>query len=323
MAYDQTRLAAVSEDIKSKLLSNDRDMIKTAMLAADDYFRTELRENGIRRQITPPVQVTDEELDYAEDTDFPVLYVEIAGKSAGARKVSFETGPSNEVIHGRKARVEFNRIMTPKYSIDKIRLKGYKMPLLDILHDLMLKDIMDVEDRVTLDVDNAIVGELNKNNAEIGCRRNIGLGAMTREALVTLKKAMFMTKGHLQVSKYLMNFGTYCDLGKFDRTEIGGDMAQDMFVNGVKLETLQGVDVVVTTKSEMVKNGEVFIYTDPKYYGGFYTMEDVSMVTDEQDDIWLSFFAHETIGASVVNTAGVAKATFDADASTTGWANEK
>lgn len=322
MAYDQTRLAAVSEDIKSKLLSNDRDMIKTAMLAADDYFRTELRENGIRRQITPPVQVTDEELDYAEDTDFPVLYVEIAGKSAGARKVSFETGPSNEVIHGRKARVEFNRIMTPKYSIDKIRLKGYKMPLLDILHDLMLKDIMDVEDRVTLDVDNAIVGELNKDNAEIGCKRNIGLGAMTREALVTLKKAMFMTKGHLQVSKYLMNFGTYCDLGKFDRTEIGGDMAQDMFVNGVKLETLQGVDVVVTTKSEMVKNGEVFIYTDPKYYGGFYTMEDVSMVTDEQDDIWLSFFAHETIGASVVNTAGVAKATFDAEASATGWANE-
>lgn len=323
MAYDQTRLAAVSEDIKSKLLSNDRDMIKTAMLAADDYFRTELRENGIRRQITPPVQVTDEELDYAEDTDFPVLYVEIAGKSAGARKVSFETGPSNEVIHGRKARVEFNRIMTPKYSIDKIRLKGYKMPLLDILHDLMLKDIMDVEDRVTLDVDNAIVGDLNEDNAEIGCKRNIGLGAMTREALVTLKKAMFMTKGHLQVSKYLMNFGTYCDLGKFDRTEIGGDMAQDMFVNGVKLETLQGVDVVVTTKSEMIKNGEVFIYTDPKYYGGFYTMEDVSMVTDEQDDIWLSFFAHETIGASVVNTAGVAKATFDADASATGWANEK
>lgn len=321
MAYDQTRLAAVSEDIKSKLLSNDRDMIKTAMLAADDYFRTELRENGIRRQITPPVQVTDEELDYAEDTDFPVLYVEIAGKSAGARKVSFETGPSNEVIHGRKARVEFNRIMTPKYSIDKIRLKGYKMPLLDILHDLMLKDIMDVEDRVTLDVDNAIVGAINTNNTEIGCRRHIGLGSMTRESLVTLKKAMFMTKGHLQISKYLMNFGTYCDLGKFDRSEVGGDLAQDMFVNGVKLETIQGVDVVVTTKSELVKNGEVFIYTDPKYYGGFYTMEDVSMVTDEQDDIWLSFFAHETIGASVVNTAGVAKAVFDSDASTTGWAN--
>lgn len=317
--YDNTKLAAVSEDIKSKLLSGDSDLIKTAGLAADEYFRTSIRENGIRRQITPPVQVTDENLDYTEYTDFPVMFVEIEPESAGAMQVSFETGPSNEVIHGYKSRVEFNRIMTPKYSIDKIRLQGYKMPLLDILHDLMLKDLMDVEDSVALAVDDAILGTCEtsasgsaqqKQLAELGCRRYVNAGPMSREALVHLKKGMFATPGHLQPAKYLMNYNTFCDLGVFTRDLIGGDLAEDIFVNGVTLTKLMGIDTIVTTKTELVADDKVYVYADPRYYGGFYTYKDVSMVTDELDDIWLSFFAHETTGFSVVNVAGVCAVEF-------------
>ena len=37
------------------------------------------------------------------------------------------------------------------------------------------------------------------------------------------------------------------------------------------------------------------------------------MVVDEKDDIWLTFFAHETIGASVINGAGVLKASMTGD----------
>lgn len=317
--YNEAQLNRVSEDIKAKLLSKDDSLIKTAGLAADEYFRTEIRENGIRRQITPPVQITDENFDYSEDTDFPVMYVEIAGKSAGAKLVSFETGPSNEVIHGRKTRVEFNRVMTPKYSIDKIRLKGYKMPLLEILRDLMLKDIMDREDLVAKAVDDNILGVKNANNLDIGCKRWVEAGPLSRDAMVHMKKSMFKTPGHLQPAKYVMNYGTYCDFGAFGRDDVGGDMAQDMFINGVTLTKIQGIDTVVTTKSELVGDNDVYIYTDPKYYGGFYTYEDVSMVTDEQDDIWLSFFAHEMIGMSVVNAAGVAKVSFTG--TLVGWDN--
>lgn len=319
MAYDQVKLASVSEDIKAKLLSGDPALVKTAGLAADEYFRTEIRENGIRRQITPPVTVTDDMLDYAEDTDFPIMYVEIAGKSAGAVKVSFENGPSNEVIHGRKSRVEFNRIMTPKYSIDKIRLKGYRMPLLDILYDLMLKDIMDTEDSVAMAADDAILGTIDANNAQIGSRRWVSAGPLSRAAMVHMKKGLFYTPGRLQPAKYLMNYATYCDFGEFDRSEVGGDLAQDMFINGVTLTKVQGVDTVVTTKADLVGDNKVYIYAAPKYYGGFYTHEDVSMVTDTQDDIWLSFFAHETVAQSIVNVAGVAAVSLSG--SLTGWQN--
>ena len=318
MAYDQTKFAAVSEDVLSKLLSGDRDLIKTAELSINDFFRTEIRENGIRRQITPLTQLSDEELGYAEDTDFPVYYSEVVGESAGAKKVSFETGPHNDVIHGRKVRFEFNRIMTPKYSIDKIRLKGYKMPILDVLYDLMLKDIMDCEDRVTIGADDTILGTRGQVN-DTGKKRFINAGPMSREALVKVKKAMFKAPGHLQPSKFLMNYGTYCDLGIFKRDEIGGDLAQDMFINGVKVETIMGVDAIITTKDEFVANNKVYIYAEPTYYGGFYAINDVSMVSDEQDDIWMSFFAHETVSFGIVNIAGVAACEFDKGQTADDW----
>lgn len=318
MAYDQTKFAAVSEDVLSKLLSGDRDLIKTAELSINDFFRTEIRENGVRRQIVPLTQLSDEELGYAEDTDFPVYYSEVVGKSAGAKKVSFETGPHNDVIHGRKVRFEFNRIMTPKYSIDKIRLKGYKMPILDVLYDLMLKDIMDCEDRVTIGADDTVLGTMGQPN-DTGKKRFINAGPMSREALVKVKKAMFKAPGHLQPSKFLMNYGTYCDLGIFKRDEIGGDLAQDMFINGVKVETIMGVDAIITTKDEFVANNKVYIYAEPAYYGGFYAINDVSMVSDEQDDIWMSFFAHETVSFGIVNIAGVAACEFDKGQTADDW----
>lgn len=310
MAYDQVKLASIDEEMKAKLFSGDREMIKSASLAADQYFRVRVRENGVRRQITPPQQVTDADFDYTEYTDFPVMFAEIEPNSAGAVRVSFESGPSNEVIHALKTRIEFSRIMTPKYSIDKIRLKGYKMPLLDIMYDLMLKDIMDTEDQSLMAVDDKILGVRNADNVDLGCRRWTTAGPLSRASMIHAGKAMFATPGHIPLKQYLLNWGTYMDLGQFGREDVGGDLAQDVYLNGVTQTTMFGVPCVVTTKRELIADNDMYIYSDPRFYGGFYTYEDVSMITDEQDNIWLSFFMHETIGASVVNAAGVAKVTF-------------
>lgn len=308
--YDNVKIAAVSEQVKANLLSGDSELIKTAGLAATEYFRTEIRENGIRRQITPPQTVTKENFDPAEETDLPSMIVEIEPNSMGAYMVPFETGPRGGVIHGRKARVEFNRIMTYKYSIDKIRLDTWKMPILDIFYDLLLKDIMDQEDEASFAVDNTIVGANPRDIVMEGVYRYVNAGPMSRTSLVHLKKGILVAPGNLKPAKFVMNDLTHCDFGQFDRGAVGGDMAQEMFINGVTLTKVQGVDTIVTSKKNLVGTNDVYIYADPKYYGGFYTYKDVAMVTDEKDDIWLTFFAHECIAMSVVNAAGVAKASF-------------
>jgi hypothetical protein len=203
--------------------------------------------------------------------------------------------------------------MTDKYSIDKIRLETYKMPILDIFYDLMLKDIMDTEDAITMAVDDAICGSLNVVNPAMGMTRYATVGTMSRAAMVALKKGMFLSPGGphgqgLIPTKFLMNNITHCDFAILTRDEVGGDLAQTMFTDGVALTKVAGVDTILTTKRGFVKDNDVYIYADPKFYGGFYTYKDVTMVVDEKDDIWLTFFAHETIGASVINAAGVLKA---------------
>lgn len=318
--YTRTQIEAASEDIKSKLLSNDPGLIKQAAMGADDYFRVRIRENGIARRRMPPTMVTKDMLQYDEKSDFPTLLYEIEGDSAGAKLIPFETGPSNEVIHGRKIRIEFNRIMTPKYSIDKVRLEGYKMPLLDMLQDLMLKDIQDVEDTITTAVDNNILGEINQDNEDLGCRRYVTCGPMSREAVTHLRKAMAVTPNNLIAKQFLMNQLTYIDFGLLDSDKVGDRLAEDTFLNGVTFDKVAGIDVIVTTKKELIETNAVYVYTDPKYYGGMWLKDDVSMVTDQQDNIWLSFFAHEMIGASVVNAAAVAKGSFTG--SLVSWENE-
>lgn len=311
MDNNQVKFASIDEDIRAKLFSGDEQLVKSASLAADEYFRVRVRENGVRRQITPPKQVTDADFDYTEYTDFPVMFAEIEPNSAGAVRISFEAGPSNEVIHALKTRIEFAPIITPKYSIEKIRLKGYKMPLLDIMYDLMLKDLMDCEDTALMAVDDFILGVRNADNDQIGCRRWITVGAMSRASMTHAGKAMFATPGHIPLKQYVLNQGTYMDLGQFGREDVGGDLAQDVWINGVVQTKMFGVPTVVTQKRELIADDDMYIYSDPRFYGGFYTYEDVSMITDEQDGYWLSFFMREIIGASVVNAAGVAKVSFN------------
>ena len=242
------------------------------------------------------------------------MIVELDMNSAGAMQIPFETGTIGATFNGRKARCEFGRIATRKYRIDKIRLTGYKMPILDILYDLMLKDIMDVEDEAWANVNNSIVGEADDQTsqiAEFGMRRAIRQ-TWSREGVAKIHGGMLRTKGKLKPSKGLMNELLYVRQVEWDRQTVGGDMAQDMLFDGVKTGKLNGLDILVTSKDEVCKEHDMWIFTDPQFYGANYTYQDVNMVTDEEDGIFLTFFAYETIGGIVTNRAGVAKISFDA-----------
>lgn len=310
--YNEAQKQAVSEEIKANLLSSNPEMVKTAGLAASEYFRTEIRDNSVYRQIVEPTTITSDNFDPDLGTDIPSMIVEIAPHSAGATMVNFETGPEGEKFFGKNARVYFNRIMTRKYEIDKIRLEGYKMPIVDILYDLMLKDIMDVEDSKWAGVNTSIVGTNAAQStqwSEFGVRRCIKQ-YFGRDGLAEIKKGMIYTKNNLIAAKQLMHAALYSDFAKLDRTEVGGDMAQDMLINGTTLTNQNGLKTLVTIKKSACDYNDVWVFTEPKYYGGFYLYKDVSMVVDEKDDIFMTFFAHETIGGAVLNREAVCRVQF-------------
>lgn len=322
--YTSDQIKAIDREFKDKLTSGDPNMVKQAGLAGTTYFRTRMRENAVYRKLLPPVAVTADDFDVNEFSDLPSMIVELDMNSEGAMKVPFETPTTGATFNGRKVRAEFGRVMTPKYHIDKIRLTGYKMPLLDVLYDYMLKDIMDIEDETWADANNEIVGTWDNQSEQIaryGIRRCIKQ-TFDREGVATMLDGMLMTKGKLKPSKAIMNEICYGKQILWDRNTAGGDMAQNMLFDGVHNGKLNNLDVLVTSKETVCDFYDMYIFTDPQFYGAFYTYEDVNMVTDEKDNIELTFFAHETIGGVIANTAGVCKITFDLNAApdeTTYW----
>lgn len=327
MNYTSDQIEAIDQAFKDKLMSNNSEMVKEAgLLSGTQYFRTRIRQNSVYRKLLPPKPVTADDFSENEFSDLPSMIVELDINSEGANQVPFETGTVGATFNGRKARCEFGRIMTPKYQIDKIRLTGYKMPILDILYDLMLKDIMDVEDESWTTLNESIVGEADEQTDQVnefGMRRCIRQ-TWDRLGVAKIHEGMLRTKGKLKPSKGLMNELLYNRMIEWDRNEVGGDMAQDMLFDGVKTGTINKLEVLVTSKDEVCKEHDMWIFTDPEFYGASYTYEDVKMVTDEKDDIFLTFFAHETIGGIVANRAGICKITFDgsntdADKACTDW----
>lgn len=314
--YTSDQIDAINQEFLDQLNSGDANMVKSAgLLGGTNYFRTRIRENAVYRKLLPPVAVTEDDFDKDEKSDLPSMIVELDINSEGANQVPFETPTTGATFNGRKARCEFGRIMTPKYQIDKIRLTGYKMPILDILYDLLLKDIMDVEDEAWASLNQSIVGEADDQAAQIkefGIRRAIRQ-TFDRDMLPKMHEGMLRTRGKLKASKALMNELLYIQLATLDRNMIGGDAAQDMFFDGVKTDKLNGMDILITSKDTVCAEKDIWIFTDPEFYGKSYTYKDVSMVTGEKDDIFLTFFAHETIGGIVANRAGICKITADAE----------
>lgn len=318
--YTSEQIKAVDQEFRDKIFSNDSAMVKTAGIPGTTYFRTYIRENSVYRKLLPPKQVTADDFDTNEFSDLPSMIYELDFNSEGAKMVSFEAPTTGATFNGRKARMEFNRIMTPKYHFDKIRLTGYKMPILDLLYDLMLKDIMDVEDEAWTTVNQSIVGNWDDQTAQInefGIRRAI-LQPWDRQGFSEVHSGMALTKGKLKASKSIMNEILYGKLIIFGRDAVGGDAAQDMLFDGVRYTKLNGLDVLVTSKETVCDYYDQWIFTEPEFYGAFCTYEDVNMVTDEKDNIELTFFAHETIGGVVANRAGVCKITYSLDPAVSG-----
>ena len=54
----------------------------------------------------------------------------------------------------------------------------------------------------------------------------------------------------------------------------------------------------------------MYVFAAPEYLGNFLTYGEASIFTKAEADIWLSTFAHETIGMSMPNRAAAFRADF-------------
>ncbi len=286
-------------------------MEKTAIDAVNDFTRTKMREDGFYRRILPPLKIGNDELDRQVDTDKPVKVIDKEPDSPAAVSLPFGSLPSNVYIRGARYRVMFDRIVTPRFVKDVDELRTWVMDIRQVLSDNSIKDILAEEDSKFLAAVNRVM--LGPDvpvpyNGNVIQWQTIE-GGITRETLQDARKIMPKGPSHLEAHTALINNITIKEIEKFGRDEMGGDYSQDVIKNGWAEASFMNLQWIITIKRDLVPDSTMFMFSDPKFMGKSYLLEDTTMYI-RREAFMLEFFSYQTMGGSIGHSGGLARADF-------------
>ena len=308
LSQQETKL--INETVFEKLSSRDPLMVKEAVDAVNDFTRTKMRETGFARKVLPPIPISNDELDRQVSTDKPVKVVDKEPDSPAAISVPFATLPMNLYIRGPRYLVMMDRIVTPRFTKDVDELRTWIMDIRQVLSDNAIKDMLAEEDGKFLTaVNTALVGAgVTVPTSGVVQWEQFG-GGINRDGLWDMLKTMPNTPSNLEVHTILLNHITIKDVAKFGRTEMGGDLSQDIMRNGWAEEEFMGARWIITIKKDLVATSTFFHFADPKFLGKHYELEPTTMYI-RREAYMLEFFAYETTGLTIGHTSGLSRADF-------------
>jgi hypothetical protein len=283
---------------------------KQAIDAVNDFTRTKMREDGFYRRIMPPLEISNDELDRQVDTDKPVKIVDKEPDSPAAISIPFATLPLNVYIRGPRYRVLFDRIVTPRFVKDVDELRTWVMDIRQVLSDNAIKDMLAEEDSKFITACNAaMVGADTVVPTSGVVQWETIPGGITRETVVESLKIMPKTPSHLETHTILTNNVTIKEVMKWGRDEMGGDFSQDIVRNGWAEANFLGARWIISIKRDLIPDDTTFMYSDPKFIGKSYLLEDTTMYI-KREAFMLEFFAYQTAGGTIGFTSGLARADF-------------
>lgn len=308
MPVTKSEIQLLNETIFEQL--QDRGMEKSAVDAINDFTRTKVREDSFSRKILSPLPISNDELDRQTFTDKPVKIVDKEPDSPAAISIPYGTLPTNYYIRGPRYQVTFDRLVTPRFTKDVEELRTWVMDIRQVLSDNAIKDMLAEEDSKFITAHNNALIAVDTVTPTSGSVqwKTIG-GGISRESMQDAFKILPSTPFHLETHTVLINNVTIRELLKWGRDEVGGDRSQDLLFNGWSEAEFMRARFIITIKRDLVPDNTVFMYSDPKFIGKSYLLEDTTMYIKRE--AWmLEFFSYETIGASFGHTGGLARADF-------------
>lgn len=310
ISYSEEETRLLNEALFEKIASDDPYMFKEAVDAVNDFTRVAMREDGILRRVMPPIPIANSDLDRLPNTDKPVKIVDMEPGSPAAISVPFNTLPKNFYIRGRRYVVTFDRIQTRRFVKDVDELRTYMMDIRSVVSDNAIKDMLVIEDSSFFSSVDSFLGSVGSTVAFSGAVQYQSIsGGVSRDSLWDAFKIMPQTPSNLEVHTCVVNNITIKEFAKFQRSEMGGNLSEEIMRNGWAQENFMGVRWIVTIKRNIVGNNHLYMFADPKFMGKHYQLEDTTMHV-ERNAYLIEFFAYQTAGATIGHPGGLAHAVF-------------
>lgn len=303
---------AFNEELWQQFSSAPDGHLKTASQQTSKYVKRQLREDGFARLIFDFETVTAADLTKYPETELPVVVGEMEPDSPGARTLPFNDGPSGTPFQGDHFVTYFSKISTPEFYKNIDELRGYKMDLRGIVSDNSIRDISREEDGRLIKTVDDIAGPHN-GVGDSGYRQKFQYsGGITRKNYKNVLS--HLGQRNLPNGVFVVNTTTANEFLGWDRDEIGGDLAERIFNDGISAiekKKILGARHIMTIKRDLVPDNYVYEFAPQAYLGKAYVLRDVTMYVEKKKDI-IRFSSEEKIGVTIANVSAVGITEFTA-----------
>lgn len=290
--------------LNSKIIDSLRGEGENCKVAAEtvsNYIRLILREEMFNDKIVPIQTVTQEDLG-EDERDKPFRWVTMEPASPAAVVLPQDGAADVVPYYARKAKIQYFRISTRRYRKNVTELMTYKnIDLRKVMMDIGINELGKRRDYLWVNLSDA-AAETSGNDITFA-------GGINRSTLAELSKVM--TRRSLEPTLGLINKTTFMEVLKGTRDEIGGDLAQKMYVDGFEgiPEKLMGIKYATTIKSDVVNDNVVYQYTAPNYLGVNEELRPETMYIKRVEDV-ITMHASASIGMGILNVNGVVRGKF-------------
>ena len=317
---------------------------KTAA-ASLNYIKDRLRESSFTDMILPNERVVRGDLQRSTEHDTLVKIIDIEPGSR-AMAINFRGQPTAQYIQGKRYAISFYTISSLKFEIVEQELMAYEMPITRIIEENSLKDMVEIKDREFLNhveaAVNAMQAEGNTSgstafktstfNAGTTGGRSISkikgslalqqtsddfvVHAIQRPDIVKIKKLLkrqivdgngvTIRAGRLKPALMLMTESDADDFDSWTLEDYGDKLQSETALDGYTYNKVLGLRVIRTIKNDILREGNVYVFTSPEFFGRNYTLNDVKFYIDKVANriFWQAWM---DIGMGIGNIASVVK----------------
>ena len=288
---------AVQNEALMAKLANPEDRLEIQDEAIG-YIRTIFREASFWRKILPPQPVTRQQLIPSVDSDTVEFSRSIEPESSGAMAFNFRSTTTAEYLRARRYRIQFFQIGTPLWEMTEAELYAQDYPLIKVVERNGVTDIAEVEDETGIthsDSCVALTGQL-----------------LDTPALLKLSKEVLSESFNLidtvrkQTYVLLMASTTANDILSWQDPDLGAEKTSKILTDGYTYDQLLGKKLIVTTKTNIVPYGYVYLFVEPRYLGDFMILNSTRFYIDKVADI-VRFKIWQLVGMGIGDVRGVAR----------------
>lgn len=315
--------------------------VKTAAESLN-FIRDRIREASFTDMVLPNQPVVRGDLQRAVDHDTLVKIVDIEPDSR-AMALTFRGQPTATYVSGKRFAIAFFTISSLRFEIVEQELMAHEMPVTRIVEENSLKDMIEVKDRYFLvhveaaceamqeEANGSVVGfnTTNVNNgtclevskikgtmALAAASDNFVVRAIQRPDIVRAKRLLkrvivdgsgnVVRQGRLRPELMLACESDIDEFDSWTHEDLGSKLQSETAVNGYTYTKAVGLRIIKTIKNDLLREGNVYVFTTADYFGRNYTLNNVKFYIDKIANriYWQCWM---DIGMGIANIASVIK----------------